>query len=280
MNRRSFLKSGALWVPQLFAVGLARGQVLTLSDHAMLGRARRTSQNNGLLTSLSAYWGMNEASDGSGNVTREDSHGTADLTDNNSTPAGAGIISNGCDFESSNTEYLSSTDNAVLSVGSGVSFSFSCWVKLESKAVSPAYNMIVNKIGASTTTNEYSLSYRGSVDRFQWSVGRDGDAGTLDTVNADNLGSPSTGTWYHIVAWYDVAGDVIGIAVNAGTANTAAKTIDPPDGTATFYIGRASSGQYFDGIIDEVGMWKRALSNSDRTALYNSGSGLAYSSFD
>lgn len=280
MNRRRFLKSGALWIPPMFAIGRARGAVLTLSDPALLGRTRRTAQTNGLLTSLSAYWGMNESSDGSGNVTREDSHGSADLTDNNSTPSAAGIISNGCDFELANTEYLSSSDNAALSVGSGVSFSFSCWVKLESKAVSPAYNMIVNKIGATTTSNEYSLSYRGSVDRFQWSVGRDGDASTLDSVNADNLGSPSTGTWYHIVAWYDAASDIIGVAVNDGTANTAAKTIDPPDGTATFYMGRASSGQYFDGLIDEVGLWKRALSASDRTALYNSGSGLAYSSFD
>lgn len=40
MNRRSFLKSGALWVPPLFAIGRASGAVLTLADPAMVGRTR------------------------------------------------------------------------------------------------------------------------------------------------------------------------------------------------------------------------------------------------
>jgi hypothetical protein len=40
MNRRRFLKSGALWVPPLFAIGRARGAVLTLADPAMVGRTR------------------------------------------------------------------------------------------------------------------------------------------------------------------------------------------------------------------------------------------------
>ena len=40
MNRRSFIKHGALWVPPLFAIGRARGAVLTLADPAMVGRSR------------------------------------------------------------------------------------------------------------------------------------------------------------------------------------------------------------------------------------------------
>lgn len=43
MNRRRFLKSGALWVPPLFAIGRARGQVLTLADPAMVGRTRNAT---------------------------------------------------------------------------------------------------------------------------------------------------------------------------------------------------------------------------------------------
>jgi len=45
MNRRSFLKSG-LWAPPLFAIGRARGQAITLSDSAMVGRARPASTSS------------------------------------------------------------------------------------------------------------------------------------------------------------------------------------------------------------------------------------------
>jgi len=32
----------------------------------------------------------------------------------------------------------------------------------------------------------------------------------------------------------------------------------------------------FDGLIDEVGIWSRALNSTEVSELYNSGSGLAY----
>lgn len=43
MNRRSFIKRGSLYLPPLFAIGRARGQVLTLSDPASLSRTRKQS---------------------------------------------------------------------------------------------------------------------------------------------------------------------------------------------------------------------------------------------
>lgn len=65
MNRRSFLKSGALWVPPLFAIGRARGAVLTLADPAMVGRTRTTESaaTCKLITAQSQetdndYWGL------------------------------------------------------------------------------------------------------------------------------------------------------------------------------------------------------------------------------
>ncbi len=43
MNRRSFIRRGALYLPPLFAIGRARGQALTLADPAMVGRTRSQS---------------------------------------------------------------------------------------------------------------------------------------------------------------------------------------------------------------------------------------------
>lgn len=67
MNRRRFLKSGALWVPPLFAIGRARGQVLTLSDGAMVSRTRSVAASSSFVLGLNSEgsasdtWGADTA---------------------------------------------------------------------------------------------------------------------------------------------------------------------------------------------------------------------------
>ena len=51
------------------------------------------------------------------------------------------------------------------------------------------------------------------------------------------------------------------------------------DSTNPFAIGvwtGAFPSGNMDGLIDEVGFWKRTLTSGERTQLYNSGNGLAY----
>ena len=70
------------------------------------------------LTNLKAFWSLNESSDGSGAVTREDLHGTNDLTDNNTVASGTGLVySNAADLEVSSGEFLRVTDNEDLTIG-------------------------------------------------------------------------------------------------------------------------------------------------------------------
>ena len=82
-----------------------------------------------LIDNLISYWKLDETSDGSGAVTRNDSHSTNHLTDNNTTASGTGKINAGVDFERTNSEYLSRADNASLSPTSDISFNF--WVNFE-----------------------------------------------------------------------------------------------------------------------------------------------------
>ena len=62
-------------------------------------------------------------------------------------------------------------------------------------------------------------------------------------------------------------------------------TVTPNAGTVDAYnlcIGRSPAPYapyWFDGRIDEVGVWNIALDASQVTALYNSGAGKAYSTF-
>ena len=49
---------------------------------------------------------------------------------------------------------------------------------------------------------------------------------------------------------------------------------DTNTGTHT-YIGAGFSA-YFDGLVDECGIWSRALTTDEVTSLYNSGNGFTY----
>jgi hypothetical protein len=48
------------------------------------------------------------------------------------------------------------------------------------------------------------------------------------------------------------------------------------DGSEITIGSTGGTGQYTDGIIDEVGIWEKALTSGEVSELYNSGSGLAY----
>jgi hypothetical protein len=72
---------------------------------------------------------------------------------------------------------------------------------------------------------------------------------------------------------HDATGNTIGISVNAGTVNTTSFSGGIFDGTTAFLIGSRSGATYMNGRIDEVGVWKKLLSASELTELYNSGAG-------
>lgn len=220
-----------------------------------------------LIDNLISYWKLDEAS---GNAL--DAHSTNHLTDNNTVGSAAGKINNGRDFEASNTEYFSLADNAALSTGD-IDFSLTAWVNLESVG---AQRAIVGKWNISAN-REYLLLYDNTADRLEFWVSHDGGA----TVSiASWSAAPSTATWYFIAAWHDAAANTLNIQVNNGTPVSVSHTSGVFNGNSDFRVGEIQGASVpFDGLIDEVGFWKRVLTTPERTALYNSGNGLAYSSF-
>ncbi len=85
-------------------------------------------------------------------------------------------------------------------------------------------------------------------------------------------------TWVFLIATYtnsdktprlyqDDGAENAGSAIFNGIANT----------TAAFVLGAAGdTSQRMDGLIDEVGVWRRILTSGERTWLYNSGAGRSY----
>jgi hypothetical protein len=216
-------------------------------------------------TNLIAYWKLDEVS---GNRADSGANGLT-LTDVNTVGSTTGKISLAGQFVWSGNDYLSHTDDPLLSTGN-IDYSFGVWVYLDSKGVN---HDILGKWGGAGT-REFLLFFSASADRFVYLISNDGTA-TGVTVTANNLGSPSLSTWYYIVIIHDSVNNTASIQVNNGAANSSAYTLGSIDGTAEFGIGSRvpHSGVYWDGRIDECAFWKKALSAGEVTELYNLNAG-------
>src|SRR5262245_16961143 len=219
-----------------------------------------------LLDGLVSYWALDETS---GNAL--DSHATNDLTETSGIiDSATGKISTCRDFESADTEYFGKADNTDLSTGD-IDFTITCWLNAETVG---AFRGIITK--ADATDPEFFLLLIG-VSQLRFSVSGAAAEASSSFVTASNFGTMPTATWIFVACWHDSVADTINIQVNNGTANSVSHSAGVYDGVSEFQIGaRSSSSQYWDGLIDEVGFWKRVLTSDERTQLYNGGAGFAY----
>jgi hypothetical protein len=154
-----------------------------------------------------------------------------------------------------------------LSVGD-IDFSVAGWIYLDAKG---ADRMLASHWEQTGNQRSWVLEYQNSSDRFAFLISSNGSASV--TRLASSFGSPSTATWYFIVASHNSSSDTISISVNNGTVDSTSYGTGGFDSTADFRVGRASFVSWMDGRIDELGFWKKALSASEITELYNSGAG-------
>ena len=217
-------------------------------------------------TDLVSFWKLDESSG-----TRYDAFGSNDLTDNNTVGQGTGTVyANAADFEVTNNEYLTVADNAGLRPAN---FTFSCWVKLESKR---AQSIIASKdVYNSNATREWVLDYESGFDRFNFYVFYNSSGG-WDLVQANNFGSVSAGVWYHVCLTCN--NSEITIRINGGTADSTSVTSSPrntssspPFALGSFFSspGTTTAGAEMDGLIEAAGLWSRVLSDAEITALAN-----------
>jgi len=81
----------------------------------------------------------------------------------------------------------------------------------------------------------------------------------------------SNGTWYHVALTYD--GATATLFVDGASIGTESISIEMEQATRTTTIGQplTSHGGYFDGQIDSVGLWSRALTAAQILEIYNGG---------
>lgn len=225
-----------------------------------------------LTDNIVAYWKMDESS---GNISDSvDSHTGTNV---NGVTFAPGIINNGADIELSSSQHFTVPDSDDWNFGAG-NFSISLWVKFESLT--------------NDTNQQFIMQYEDGNNRWMLGTTASGanhnvrffaNDGGVTKALYDSSGDEfaSTGVWYHVVLVRN--GTSVLVYINNSSVSlteiTPIGTNDLGNHVGSLYMGIYGTGTElkFDGLMDEVGIWKgKALTAGEVGELYNNGEGLQY----
>ncbi len=87
---------------------------------------------------------------------------------------------------------------------------------------------------------------------------------------------PVSTSWTNITASYDYNSNISKIYIDGHLVNTTSSANDDPGGPATLTIGdRTGSGDHFDGLLDDIRIYNRVLSDMEVAVLYGHTSGTS-----
>jgi len=217
-----------------------------------------------LSTDLISYYKLDETS----GTTAYDSVGSNNGTISNATYTASGKINGAYDFNGGANYKITFGSGVFASTGD--TGSISAWVYIPSTISSRSVVM-----GETTTVGEMQIIIEGNnIDVIMYS-------GSW-IFYFYGTGTVGTG-WHHIVYTSSSSGNKCYLdgssyagTYTQGSASTPGffGTLDPA--LIPIIGNNAASTLHFQGIIDEVGIWSRALTSTEITELYNSGNGLAY----
>ncbi len=198
---------------------------------------------------LAGYWSFNDAQ---GNAALD-----ASIYENNGTLTGMdtgscwvnGKAGTGLEFDGTN-DYVDIDDDTSLNITEALTIE--TWIYAND--LSPSYSGIVGKPVTTTTADmRYQLLFEGSTLKFYI-----GDGTSTSSVSAENL---ETGQWYHITAIYEA-----GVRQEIYIDGIKRDVDDSPSVTlasSTADLEISDSSYPFDGKIDEVKIYNRALSEQE-----------------
>lgn len=222
---------------------------------------------NGLLTGLVPFWKLDEAS-GNG----VDSNSSITLTDNNTVTSNTGqVYALAREFTAPSSESLSATDPAGISFSGNQDFTIAVWWYMASNTV---FNAVLCKASSGSPANrEYSMFHENTYGMI---FGISNGTTMSEAASGSNL---SAGAWHFAIGWHDSTLDTANVQVDGGSVVSVAHSAGVQDASKDFYIGSIGAGDYFSGRVGPACIWNRILTSDQRTALWNSGAGLAYADF-
>jgi hypothetical protein len=215
-----------------------------------------------LTTSLEEYYKFDESSGHAINSVN------ASVNPSNSesvTYSSTGKINTAFSFNGTSNR-VSFNDNANWTISTAGNLSISMWIYFTADLTGTYATLWGHQNGPMYYLTKMSS---GNYQICWWAGNAESKTGTL---------AFSLNTWYHLV--FVKSGTAITFYRNGSIAGTATASDNNMDPVAVYIGGDTyTPPQAFKGTIDEVGIWKRVLSFSEVTQLYNSGNGLPYSSF-
>jgi hypothetical protein len=175
---------------------------------------------------------------------------------------------NAASFNGTN-QFLSIPSNSSLTV-TGSSFTFAFWAN----PLPTTSGNVISKGAVTTGTREFTIPITAGTIRFQmWTDG---------TTFRERVASISSNVWTFVVCSYDAAAGTMGISLNGGAYQLISSVpAITQTNTNPLQIGAYLGPQdFYNAQLASVGFWKKALSASEVTALFNSGAGRTYASLD
>lgn len=243
--------------------------VVALLSLTVLGHA--SPKPPAALQGLAAEWHFSE---GAGATAGDSSGGGFHGTLTNGAAWTTGRLGSGISFDGTNDFINLGTDVGLLN--SVPATTVSLWINPASVSASGSFRELVSiSVTSATPTNtsRVALSIQGDGSGGDLFAGaRSTDAETQKNVVGDaNL---AVGTWVHVAAVYDFAGNAIRIykngsllASNAAAGFAATSTPGTPSRNITLGAQDTGDSNYFHGAMDEVRIYRRALSGAEIFAL-------------
>lgn len=211
-----------------------------------------------LTDNLIAYWSLDSNAN--------DSLGSRNGTDSGSPTYGTGKIGNGVTYNGSSS-YATIANHASLFP---TSLTVSLWVKFTT-AQQNKHIFTLQNANASPYAGFSIFVEDAANGKKIWSATRSTSFGWIASTN--NL---NDGNWHHIVVTFDSGTHTMWVDGTQNSQNTGKTLVWDTGANLMFGKFYNYAGGYYDGSLDEVGYWSRALDSSEIASLYNGGSGLAY----
>jgi len=208
-----------------------------------------------LITNLIAYYKL----DGNSN----DATGTSNGSDTSiSYSTSYGKIDQGASLNGTTSKVLST-----ISSGLGGSFTVNIWAY----KVSGFWNMPWYSHVASYNNYWACIGDNGSGKiRFQMYDG-------TNNPFLDSTSTPSGSAWHMITTVRNTTTDQLLIYIDGVLDCTPATDTTTSTPTySNFYLGTQNNSAFFNGYLDECGVWSRALTSAEIQSLYGGGFGYAY----
>ncbi|RLI98258.1 MAG: hypothetical protein DRO99_01145, partial [Candidatus Aenigmatarchaeota archaeon] len=216
---------------------------------------------------MAGYWRFEDNVNGTGQTVTDETGSNDGTTTGDTDCTVDGWMNRGCSFDGLD-DYITMGDPAdgSLDFGTG-SFTVASWFKSSESTDS---GTIITKGGTSSSSRGYRirLNSNGAI----WVAASGGDG--INRPDCSIGSGYNDGRWHHVAGVYERNDDEIIVYADGsylGVCDISSISGQSLDTGSNFNIGTYGSGQWFNGTIDEVGIWDRALSSDEVKQLYHLG---------